>query len=136
MFKNSMNVKRFVSISAAAACILSSLRIAPLSVSDAADKTMTAFEITENMKVGWNLGNTLDAYAQEPDPNDPKTYIPVASAGLETETCWGCAKANETLFKSLKAKGFSCGLCPMYNSCNTAEANEEVAAEKKAAAAV
>ena len=36
----------------------------------------------------------------------------------------------------LKAKGFSCGLCPMYNSCNTAEANEEVAAEKKAAAAV
>ena len=38
--------------------------------------------------------------------------------------------------KALKAKGFSCGLCPMYNSCNTAEANEEVAAEKKAAAAV
>ena len=107
MFKNSMNAKRFVSISAAAVCLLSSLRIAPLSISDAADKTMTAFEITENMKVGWNLGNTLDAYAQEPDPNDPKTYIPVASAGLETETCWGCAEANETLFKSLKAKGFN-----------------------------
>ena len=34
--------------------------------------------------------------------------------------------------KALKAKSFSCGLCPMYNSCNTAEANEEVA-EKKAA---
>ena len=40
--------------------------------------------------------------------------------------------------KALKAKGFSCGLCPMYNSCNTAEANEEVEAEKaaKTAAAV
>ena len=37
--------------------------------------------------------------------------------------------------KALKAKGFSCGLCPMYNSCNTAEANEEVAAEKAAKAA-
>ena len=37
--------------------------------------------------------------------------------------------------KALKAKGFSCGLCPMYNSCNTAEANEEVKAEKAAPAA-
>ena len=36
--------------------------------------------------------------------------------------------------KALKAKSFSCGLCPMYNSCNTAEANEEAA--KKAAPAV
>ena len=108
MFNNSKNVKRFVSISAAAVCLLSSLRIAPISfVADAADKTMTAFEITENMKVGWNLGNTLDAYAQEPDPNDPKTYIPIKSAGLETETCWGCPKANETLFKAIKAKGFN-----------------------------
>ncbi|MBQ6623042.1 MAG: electron transport complex subunit RsxE, partial [Mogibacterium sp.] len=38
--------------------------------------------------------------------------------------------------RALKAKGFSCGLCPMYNSCNTAEANEEIEAEKQAAAAV
>ena len=37
--------------------------------------------------------------------------------------------------KALKAKGFSCGLCPMYNSCNTAEANEELEAEKAAKAA-
>ena len=37
--------------------------------------------------------------------------------------------------KALKAKSFSCGLCPMYNSCNTAEANAEVEAEKKAAEA-
>lgn len=34
--------------------------------------------------------------------------------------------------KALKAKGFSCGVCPMYNSCNLAEANEEIAAEKAA----
>ncbi len=37
--------------------------------------------------------------------------------------------------RALKAKSFSCGLCPMYNSCNTAEANAEVEAEKKAAGA-
>ena len=37
--------------------------------------------------------------------------------------------------KALKAKGFSCGLCPMYNSCNTAEANEEAEAKKAAGTA-
>ena len=64
MFNSSKNVKRFISISAAAVCMLSSLRIAPLdNYVVAADKTMTAFEITENMKIGWNLGNTLDAKA-------------------------------------------------------------------------
>ena len=34
--------------------------------------------------------------------------------------------------KALKTKSFSCGVCPMYNSCNLAEANEEIAAEKAA----
>ena len=28
--------------------------------------------------------------------------------------------------KALKAKSFSCGVCPMYSSCNVAEANEEI----------
>ncbi len=36
--------------------------------------------------------------------------------------------------KALKAKSFSCGVCPMYNSCNVAEANEEIL-EKKGAEA-
>ena len=100
MFINSKNAKRFVSISAAAMCILSSLRIAPIGdYADAAD-VMTAFEITEKMKVGWNLGNTMDATAS--DINGV-----LASAGVETETCWGCPKANQQLFDSLKAKGFN-----------------------------
>ena len=36
--------------------------------------------------------------------------------------------------KSLKAKSFSCGFCPMYNSCNVAEANEEILEQKGAEA--
>ena len=35
--------------------------------------------------------------------------------------------------KALKKQSFSCGGCPMYNSCNLAEANEEVAAAPVAA---
>ena len=94
------NVKRFVSISAAAACLFTSIHVAPIGDADAAN-TMTAFQITQNMKVGWNLGNTLDAYAQDENGVALSTY------GLDSETCWGCPKANETLFKSLKAKGFN-----------------------------
>ena len=33
--------------------------------------------------------------------------------------------------RALKAKGFSCGVCPMYNSCNMAEANEAAQAQKE-----
>ncbi|MCF0140546.1 MAG: electron transport complex subunit E [Mogibacterium sp.] len=36
--------------------------------------------------------------------------------------------------KALKAKSFSCGVCPMYNSCNVAEANEEILEQKGAEA--
>ena len=100
MFNNSKNAKRFVSISAAAVCLLSSLRIAPIGDYADAASTMTAFEITENMKVGWNLGNTMDAKA-----GDEKGDF--ATAGLETETAWGCPKANQKLFDALKAKGFN-----------------------------
>ena len=108
MFTNSKNVKRVISISAAAMCLFSSLRIAPIGdIADAAGTTMTAFEITENMKIGWNLGNTLDAKISKPDPNNPKRSIDLESAGLETETSWGCPKANQQLFDALKAKGFN-----------------------------
>ena len=101
MFNSSKNVKRFVIISAAAACIFSSLHIAPLdNFTVAADKTMTAFEITENMKIGWNLGNTLDATIKAKDGTYPH-------CGTETEEAWGCPKANQTLFDALKAKGFN-----------------------------
>ena len=96
------SITRLVSVAAAAVMSFTFSVSAPVynvTDADAAD-VMTAFEITENMKVGWNLGNTLDAKAG--DDNGDYDH-----AGLETETSWGCPKANETLFKALKAKGFN-----------------------------
>jgi aryl-phospho-beta-D-glucosidase BglC (GH1 family) len=109
MFENSKGIKRIISISAAAVCMLSSLSIAPADyfTAIAADETMTAFEITENMKIGWNLGNTMDAKASEPSADDPKVYVDSEHAGVETETAWGCPKATQELFDALKAKGFN-----------------------------
>jgi aryl-phospho-beta-D-glucosidase BglC (GH1 family) len=90
-------------VSAVASVAMVFTTIPSISVMDkavAAD-TMTAFEITQNMKVGWNLGNTLDAKASDEDGNE------LAHAGLETEEAWGCPKASQQLFDSLKAKGFN-----------------------------
>ena len=96
------SISRLVSVAAAAVMTFTFSVSAPvydITEADAAE-VMTAFEITENMKVGWNLGNTMDAKAG--DENGDYDH-----AGLETETSWGCPKANETLFKALKAKGFN-----------------------------
>jgi len=98
---NSKNVKRIVSISAAAVCMLSLLSIAPADYFIAnAEGDMSAFEITENMKIGWNLGNTLDATAGDKNGT-------FETAGLETETSWGQPKASKELFDAIKAKGFN-----------------------------
>ncbi len=98
MFEKSKNVKRFISISAAAVCMLSALRIAPLNDFDtavAADTTLTAFEITEEMRIGWNIGNSLDATSASANP------------GVSSETAWGNPKTTQELIDAVKAKGFN-----------------------------
>ncbi|MDD6279271.1 MAG: cellulase family glycosylhydrolase [Oscillospiraceae bacterium] len=96
MIKKSSTIKRIVSISAAAVCMISALRIVPAETDSvlAAD-TMTPFEITENMKIGWNIGNTLDATSSSARP------------GLSSETAWGNPKVTQELIDTVKAKGFN-----------------------------
>lgn len=89
-------ITRIVSVAAAAMCIGSGLRLIPVQIDiDAAD-TMTAFEITEEMGLGWNLGNTFDAYDNR-----------VSTMGLEAETCWGNPKTTNEMLDAVKAKGFN-----------------------------
>ncbi|MDE6666098.1 MAG: cellulase family glycosylhydrolase [Ruminococcus sp.] len=97
MFNKSKNIKRIVSISAAAICMMSALNFAPLNdreIVDAAD-VMTAFEITQDMKIGWNYGNSLDATTG------------TGHAGLETETAWGNPACTKETIKAVKDKGFN-----------------------------
>lgn len=51
-------------------------------------------EIVEDIKVGWNLGNSLECY----DTN---------KTGLATETGWGNPKTTEELIQSVKNAGFN-----------------------------
>lgn len=108
MFEKSRNVKRIVSVSAAALCMIASLRIAPYSVveTNAAGDMLTAFEITEEMQIGWNLGNTLDATVTQRDPETKEEFY-VEHATVASETAWGQPKATPELFDAIQAKGFN-----------------------------
>ena len=53
-----------------------------------------ATEAVDNMKIGWNLGNTLDA-------------INGTSQDVNSETCWGQPKTKAELFPMFKDAGFN-----------------------------
>lgn len=89
-------ITRIVSVAAAALCLTSGLNFVPLQIDiDAAD-TLTAFEITEEMQLGWNIGNSLDSYNAE-----------LSNIGLSAETCWGNPKTTQEMINAVKAKGFN-----------------------------
>lgn len=62
------------------------------SVNDSIDATITPLEFTKGIKVGWNLGNTLDA---------------TGNSGLSSETSWGNPKTTEELILAVKGAGFN-----------------------------
>jgi aryl-phospho-beta-D-glucosidase BglC (GH1 family) len=58
-----------------------------------ADSTLTANEITENMSIGWNIGNSLDATG--------------SGGAASQETSWGNPKVTQELIDTVKEKGFN-----------------------------
>lgn len=85
-------ITRIFSVAAAAVCMVSGLKFMPVfDDADAAD-AMNAYEITQDMKIGWNLGNSFDA---------------TGGSGLDTETSWGNPKTTQEMIKAVKAKGFN-----------------------------
>lgn len=59
---------------------------------------LTAFEITSQMVVGWNLGNTLDSIGSN-------IYFNTAPA--KSATAWGNIEPNQEVFQAVKAAGFN-----------------------------
>lgn len=54
---------------------------------------ITATELASKMTIGWNVGNSLDAVAED--------------MGLDSETSWGNPKINRSLIQSVKEAGFN-----------------------------
>ncbi|MDE5853827.1 MAG: cellulase family glycosylhydrolase [Ruminococcus sp.] len=95
MFKS--KITRFISIAAASVCLVSGLNFptAPIDIDTLAADEKTAFEITEEMQLGWNLGNSFDAISSSAKP------------GLSSETAWGNPKTTNEMLDAVKEKGFS-----------------------------
>lgn len=85
-------ITRIFSVAAAAVCMVSGLKFMPLFDDADAAGAMNAYEITQDMKIGWNLGNSFDA---------------TGGSGLDTETSWGNPKTTQAMIKAVKAKGFN-----------------------------
>lgn len=67
--------------------------------------SMSAAQIVDAMKFGWNLGNTLDATA---GGDEKKGWAGRnASLGTGTETNWGMPQTTQAMIAGIKAKGFS-----------------------------
>lgn len=56
------------------------------------DTEITAMELTADIKIGWNLGNTLDA---------------TGGSGLSQETSWGNPRTTQELITAVKDAGFN-----------------------------
>lgn len=84
--------------------------------SDAEDRSAEALEFAKNLKLGWNLGNTFDAFIDE------KGFMNT----VNTETCWGNPKACQELFDGLKATGFTSVRIPVswHNHLTLSEPDE------------
>lgn len=96
MFKS--KITRIMSMASAVACMTACLNISaiPESFEAEAVDVKTAFEITEDMGLGWNLGNSFDAFNAN-----------ASNIGLSSETCWGNPKTTNEMLDAVKAKGFN-----------------------------
>lgn len=97
MVKMKSFIKRAVSAAAAAACMLTSFHFTFISEVTQAEAAsgMNAFDITREMKIGWNLGNSLDATGGN------------GNYGLNTEISWGNPKTTQAMITTVKKKGFN-----------------------------
>ena len=65
---------------------------APEGPMDQFDTSLTALELTADIRIGWNLGNTLDA---------------TGGSGVTQETSWGNPKTTRELIQGVKDAGFN-----------------------------
>lgn len=97
--------KKLVSLLTAAACMASVFCVYG-QMSDFADENntvsaltaKTAKEITSEMKIGWNLGNSLDAF---------DTSLPADASPKKSVTAWGNPEPTQELIDTVKNGGFN-----------------------------
>ena len=88
--------KRFAkkAVSVFMACAMAASAFSSMSFSTVSAAELTADQITEEMKIGWNIGNSLDCAVS-------------TSNITKHETAWGNPVITQELIDAVKAKGFN-----------------------------
>lgn len=74
-------------------------------------RDITSMELVKEMKIGWNLGNTLDVCAADRDGDGIVNEVP--ADGKVDETLWGNPMTTKKLFEELKADGINAVRIPV-----------------------
>ena len=95
----------------AAITIISSGCFAP-----ASDDVITATEMAEEMGIGLNLGNTMEAYSAGGCETIEYEWIPVCGGNTPSdyESCWGAAITTQEIISGIKSAGFDTVRIPVF----------------------
>lgn len=75
-------------------------------------RDMTSQELVKEMKIGWNLGNSLDVCAADTDGDGKVNQTPEPGEEVD-ETLWGNVMTTQKLLDSLKADGINAVRVPV-----------------------
>ncbi|MGN0591914.1 MAG: glycoside hydrolase family 5 protein [Ruminococcus sp.] len=75
-------------------------------------KDMTSQQVVEDMRIGWNLGDTLDVCAADRDGDGRVNEAPAEGEAVD-ETLWGNPMATQELFTALKEDGVNAVRIPV-----------------------
>lgn len=75
---------------------------------------ITAMQAADIMGLGWNLGNTMEAYWLDPRHISAGTTFIGENTPLNYETCWGAVVTTEECIEGIKKAGFDTVRIPVY----------------------
>ena len=82
----------------------------------AATKPMSAAEVADNMNLGLNLGNTMEAYDATDCATVEYEWIPIVKSNAPTdyEMCWGAVETTQEVIDGIKEAGFDTIRIPVF----------------------
>lgn len=84
--------------------------------SDKNDKVITATEAAKDMRLGINLGNTMEAYNISDSGKNPKSWIRTCGSNTPSdyEKFWGAVETTQEVIDGMKASGFNTVRIPVF----------------------
>lgn len=79
-------------------------------------RSVTAAETAKEMGLGWNLGNTMEAYDATNCEKSSYKWIPTKGENTPSdyETCWGAPVTTQEMIDGVKAAGFNTVRIPVF----------------------